>query len=61
MEQCWQSPDAMSDPSPGSAILILVGAPCHPPIPLLIYVQLLLIKGLPGMEISGSFLECKSM
>lgn len=33
VERRWQSPGAASDPSPGPAILILVGTPCHPPIP----------------------------
>lgn len=61
MEWRWQSPDAVSDPSPGPEILILVGTSCHPPIPFLIYLQLLLRNGLPRMETSGSFLEWKSM
>lgn len=61
VERRWQSPRAVSDPSPGPAILILVGTPRHPPIPLLIYVQLLLTNGLPGMETSGSSSEWKSV
>lgn len=48
-------------PCPGATILILVGTPHHPPIPLCIYIQLLLPNGLPGMETSCSLPEWKSM
>lgn len=61
VEWRWQSPDAASDPSPGPAILILRETPCHPPIPLCIYVQLLLTNGLPRTKTSDSFSGWKNM